>query len=129
MVTYQYYYSYYWCNIQVFIFFVLIFFCILVCIHYNESSVYSEELNDLYSSPNIIPVIKWRRMRWTGHVGHMGVGRVAYRVSVWKPEEKSSLGRPRRRLGYNIKMEIQEMGSEASAVFIWLRIGTDEGHL
>jgi hypothetical protein len=66
-----------------------------------------EELNDLYSSPNIIRVIKSRRMRWAGHVAHMGEGRGAYRVLVGRPEERRPLGRPRRRWEDNIKMDLQ----------------------
>ena len=54
----------------------------------------NEELNDLYSSPNIVRVIKSRRMRWAGHVARMGEERVAYRVLVGKPEGKKPLGRP-----------------------------------
>jgi hypothetical protein len=54
------------------------------------------ELNDLYSSPNIILVIKSRRMRWAGHVALMDLGRVAYRILVGKPEGRRPLGRPRR---------------------------------
>ena len=49
---------------------------------------HNEELNDLYSSPNIIRVIKSRRMRWAGHVARMGEERRAYRVLVGKPEWK-----------------------------------------
>jgi len=56
-----------------------------------------EELNDLYCSPNIVRVIKSRRMRWDGHVAHMGEERGLYRVLVGKPERKIPLGRPRRR--------------------------------
>ena len=41
-----------------------------------------EELNDLYSSPNIVRVIKWRRMRWAGHVARMGEKRGVYKVLV-----------------------------------------------
>ena len=59
--------------------------------------LHNEELNDLYSSPNIVRVIKSRRMRWAGHVARMGEEREAYRVLVGKPEEKRPLGRPRRR--------------------------------
>ena len=51
----------------------------------------NEELNDLYSPPNIICVIKLRRMRWVGHMGHMGERRVVYRVLVGKPEGKRPL--------------------------------------
>jgi hypothetical protein len=47
--------------------------------------LYNEELNDLYSSPNIVRVIKWRRMKWTGHVACMGESRGAYRVLVRNP--------------------------------------------
>ena len=59
--------------------------------------LHNEELNDLYSSPNIVRVIKSRRMRWAGHVASMGEERGAYRVLVGKPEGKRPLGRPRRR--------------------------------
>jgi len=48
--------------------------------------LHNEELNDLYPSPNIVRVIKSRRMRWTGHVVHMGEERGVYRVLVGKLE-------------------------------------------
>ena len=48
--------------------------------------LHNEELKGLYSSPNIVREIKSRRMRWEGHVAHMGVGRGVYRVLVGKPE-------------------------------------------
>jgi hypothetical protein len=48
--------------------------------------LHNEELNDLYCSPNIVRVIKSRRMRWAGHVARMGERRDVYRVLVWKPE-------------------------------------------
>jgi len=70
-----------------------------------------EELNDLYSSPNIVRVIKSRRMRWAGHVARMGEDRWVYRVLVGKPEGKTPLGRPRRRWVDNIRMDLQEVGS------------------
>jgi len=57
----------------------------------------NEELNDLYSSPNIVRVIKSRRMRWAAYVARMGEERGVYRVLVGKPEERRPLGRPRRR--------------------------------
>ena len=50
--------------------------------------LHNEELNDLYCSPNIVRVIKWRRMRWAGHVARMGEERGMYRVLVGKPEGK-----------------------------------------
>ena len=67
------------------------------------------ELNDLYCSPNIVRMIKSRRMRWAGHVACMGEGRGVYRVLVGKPEGKRPLGRPRRRWEDNIKMYFQEV--------------------
>jgi len=70
----------------------------------------NEELNDLYCSPNIVRVIKWRRMRWAGHVASMGEEREVYRVLVGKPEGKRPLGRPRHRWADNIKMDLQEVG-------------------
>ena len=72
--------------------------------------VHNEELNNLYSSPNIVQVIKSRRMRWAGHVVHMGEERGVYRVLVGKPEGKRPLGRPRRRGVDNIRMDLQEVG-------------------
>ena len=72
--------------------------------------LYNEELNSLYSSPNIVWVIKSRRMRWAGHVAHMEEGRGVHKVLVGKPEGKRPLGRPRRRWEDNIKMDLQEVG-------------------
>ena len=59
--------------------------------------LHNEEPNDLYPSPNIVRVIKSRRMRWAGHVARMGEEREVYRVLVGKPEGRRPLGRPRRR--------------------------------
>ena len=64
----------------------------------------------LYTSPNIVRVIKSRRMRWAGHVARMGEERGVYRVFVGKPEGKRPLGRPRRRWVDNIRMNLQEVG-------------------
>jgi hypothetical protein len=72
--------------------------------------LHNEELNDLYSSPNIVRVIKSRRMRWAGHVARVGEERGVYRVFVGKPEGKRPLGRPRRRWVDNIRMDLQEVG-------------------
>ena len=71
--------------------------------------LHNEELSDLYSLPNIVMVVKSRRMRWWGHVARMGEGSGVYRVLVGKPEGKRPLGRPRRRWEDNIKMDLQEV--------------------
>jgi hypothetical protein len=71
--------------------------------------MHNEELNDLYSSPNIVRLIKSRRMRWAGHVARMGEERGAYRV-LGKPEVKRPLRRPRLRWVDNIRMDLQEVG-------------------
>jgi len=72
--------------------------------------LHNEELGDLYSLPNIVWVIKSRRMRWAGHVARMREGRGVHRVLVGKPEGKGPLGRPRRRWEDNIKMDLWEVG-------------------
>ena len=71
---------------------------------------HEEELNDLYSSPNIVRVIKSRRMGWAGHVASMGEEREVCRVLVGKTEGKRPLERPRRRWVDNIRMDLQEVG-------------------
>ena len=72
--------------------------------------LHNKELNDLYSSLNIVRVIKSRWMRWAGHVARMGEERGIYRVLLGKPEGKTALGRPRRRWVDNIRMDLQEVG-------------------
>jgi hypothetical protein len=72
--------------------------------------LHNEELNGFYSLPNIVRVIKSRRLRWVGHVARMGEGRGVYRVLMGKPEGKRLLGRPRRRWEDNVKMDLQELG-------------------
>ena len=72
--------------------------------------LHNEEFSDLYALPNIVRVVKSRRMRWVGHVARMGEGRGVHRVLFGKPEGKRPLGRPRRRWEDNIKMELQEVG-------------------
>ena len=72
--------------------------------------LHNEELRDLYSLPNIVRVVKSRRMRWAGNVARMGEGRGVHRVLVGKPAGKRPLGRPRRRWEDNIKMNLREVG-------------------
>jgi hypothetical protein len=71
--------------------------------------LHNDELHSLYSSPNIVRVIKSRRMRWAGHVARMEEGRGVYRVLVGRPEGKKPLGRPRRRWEINIEMGLREI--------------------
>jgi hypothetical protein len=80
------------------------------------------KLHDLYSSPNIVRVIKSRRMRWAGHVARMGEGRGAYRVLVGRPKGKRPLGRPRHRWEDNIKMDLGEIGIDGSN---WIQLAQD----
>jgi hypothetical protein len=72
--------------------------------------IHNEELNDMYSSPIIIRVIKSRRMSWVGNVARMGEKRGAYRNLVGRPEGRRPLGRARCRWEDNIKMDLHEMG-------------------
>ena len=84
--------------------------------------LHNEELRDLYSLPNIVRVVKSRRMRWAGHVARMVEGRVVHRVLVGKPEGKRPLGRPKRRWKDNIKMDIQEVGGGRGD---WMELAQD----
>jgi hypothetical protein len=81
--------------------------------------LHNDELHDLYSSPNIVRVIKSRRMRWAGHVARMWEGRCVYRDLVGRPKEKRPLERPRRRWEDNIKMDLREIGIDGAN---WIRV-------
>ena len=72
---------------------------------------HNEELNDLYSSPNILRVIKSRRMRWAGHVARMGEERGCM-GSWWGNRRDRPLDRRRRRWVDNIRMDLEEVGCE-----------------
>ena len=72
--------------------------------------LHNDELNDLYSSPNVVWVIKSRRMRRAGYVALMGDERGVYRVLVGKPEGRRPLGRPRCRWADNIRMDLKQVG-------------------
>jgi hypothetical protein len=82
----------------------------------------NDELHSLYSSPNIVSVIKPRRMRWTGHVARMREGRGVYRILVGRPEGKRPLGRPRRRWENNIKMDLKGTGIYGTN---WIQLAQD----
>ena len=84
--------------------------------------LHSEELSDRYSLPNIVRVVKSRRIRWAGHVARTGQGRVVHRFLVGNPERKGPLGRPRRRWEDNIKMDLQEVGGGCED---WMELAQD----
>jgi hypothetical protein len=84
--------------------------------------LHNEELNNLYSSPSIVRVVKSRGMRWAGHVARMEEERGVHRVLVGKPEGKRPLGRPRCRWEDNIKMDFQEVGGGRGD---WMELAQD----
>jgi hypothetical protein len=84
--------------------------------------LHNDEIHSLYSSPNIVRVIKSRRMKWAGHVACMGEGRDVYRVLVGRPERKKPLGRPRHRWEDNIKMDLRQRGKNGEN---WIRLVQD----
>ena len=83
--------------------------------------LHKDELRDLYSLPNIVRVVKSRRMKWAWHVARMGEGRCVHRVLVGKPEGKRPLGRPRRRWEDSIKIDLQEVGGGEA----WMDLAQD----
>jgi hypothetical protein len=91
--------------------------------------LHNDELHSLYSSPNIVRVIKSRRIRWAGHIARMREGRGVYRVLVWRPKGKRLQRRPRGRWEDNIKMDFREIGINGRTGFSWLRIGFSGGLL
>jgi hypothetical protein len=81
--------------------------------------LHSEELHNLYSSPDIIRQVKSRRMRWARNVARMAEERKLYTVLVGKPEGKRPLGRPRCRWEDGIRMDLREIGLEGVD---WIRL-------
>jgi hypothetical protein len=84
--------------------------------------LHNDELHNLYSSPNIVRVIKGRRLRWAGHVARMGEGRGVCSVLVGNLEGKRPLGRPKRRWEDNIKLDLREIGIDGAN---WIRLAQD----
>jgi hypothetical protein len=82
--------------------------------------LHNDKINSLYSSPNIVRVIKSNGMRWVGHVAGMGV----YMILVWRPEEKRPLERPKSSWEDNIKMCLREIRIDAAK---WNRLTEDRG--
>jgi hypothetical protein len=95
----------------------------------ERKKLQNEEMNNLYSCPNIFQLIKSGRMRWAAHVACMGERRSVYGFLVRKPDGRRPLGRPRRRWENNIKMDLQDVGVGIWTVSNWLRLGTGGGHL
>jgi len=91
--------------------------------------LHNKELNDSYSSPNIVRVIKSRRMRWARHVARMREERGVYRVLVGKPEGRRPLGRPRRRWVDNIRMDPRRWDVGIWTGLGWPTIETGGGRL
>jgi hypothetical protein len=84
--------------------------------------LHNDELHSLYSSPNIVRVIKSGRMRWAGHVAQMGEGRGVYRVFVGRSEGTRPLGRPKHRWEDNIKVDLRETGMDGAH---WIQLAQD----
>jgi hypothetical protein len=84
--------------------------------------LHNDELHGLYSSPNIVRVIKAETMRWAGHVARMREGRGVHRILIGKPEGKEPLGRPRRRWNDNIKVDLREIGIDEAN---WIQLADD----
>jgi hypothetical protein len=91
--------------------------------------LHNEELNDLYPSPNIIWVVKLRRMGWVRHVARMGERRGVYRVLVGKPEEKGHFEDPGMGGRIIIKWIFKKLDVWIWTVSSWLGIGTSGGNL
>jgi hypothetical protein len=84
--------------------------------------LHNEEMQDLYSSPNIIRIIKWGRKRWAEYVARMGKTRNVYMLFVGEPDGKSSLGRPRHRVVDNSKFDIIEIAWDG---VVWIGLAQD----
>ena len=92
--------------------------------------LHNEELNDLYSLPSIVRVVKLRRMRWAGHVARMGEDRGVHRVLVGKPEGKSHWGDQDVNRRIILRWIFRKLGvGVVGTGWSWLMIGTDGGHL
>jgi hypothetical protein len=91
--------------------------------------VHNEEIQDLYSSPNIVQVKKIEKNKVGGACSSDGEGRDVYRGLMGKPEGKRPLVRSRCRWEYNIKMGLQEVGCGGMAGLSWLRIEAGGGHI
>jgi hypothetical protein len=91
--------------------------------------LHNEELNDLYSLPNIVREVKSGRMRWAGHVVRMGEERGLHMVLVGKPERNRPLGRPSVDGRIRLRWIFRKLEGVVVTGWSWLRIATGDGHL
>ena len=92
-------------------------------------NLHNEELNDLYSLPNIVRVVKSRRMRWAGHVARMGDDRLVHRVLVGKPRQRGHWGDQDVDGRIILRWIFRKVEGVVETGRSWLRIGTGGGHL
>ena len=92
----------------------------------EQSLNHNEKFHSLHPSPNIVRVIKSRRLRWAGHVGRMEEGRSALKILTGKPTGKRPLGRPRRRWEDNIRMDLEDIGINSGN---WVDSAQDRDYL
>ena len=88
--------------------------------------LHNEELHSLYRSPNIVRVIKYRRLRWAGHVARLEEGRSAFKILTGKSTGNIVLGRPRLRWEDNIRMDLKEIGTNTRN---WINLAQDRDAL
>ena len=93
----------------------------------NWRKLHSEEIHDFHSSPNVIRVIKWRRMRWAGNVARMGDRRCAYRASIGKFEGNNQLGKPMRNGMMKWKWIFKKKDVRKWTRLTWITIRTGDG--
>ena len=99
------------------------------CLTGEWRKLHNDEFSDLYLLPNLVWVVKSRRMKWAGHVARMGEGRGVHRVLMGKCEGKRPLGRSRRRWEDNIEWMFRKWEGVVGTGWSWLRIGSGGRHL
>jgi hypothetical protein len=95
----------------------------------SEKKLHNEELNDLYSSPNIVRVIKSRRMKWAGLVGRMGEGRCVYRFLWGNLRERDQWGDPGVDGRIILRWTFRKWGVGIWTGSSWLRLRTSGRHV